>query len=377
MYGIPDPIYQWLILTAAPTLGPARINTLHKKLGSIDAILGQSDQQLAVLGVSKAALSGLRQPEQSKLKQVSDWLNSESNHLVTFDCDEYPSLLKEVNAPPALLFLKGDKNCLWQPQLAIVGSRTPTQGGKDNTLNFGRYLASHGLTLCSGLALGVDGLAHRAALQESATTIAVLGAGIESIYPRQHQGLASEIAQQGALVSEYDLYAPPQRSNFPARNRIISGLSLGTLVIEAGVQSGSLITARLAVEQGRDVFAIPGSIHNPLARGCHRLIKQGAKLVETADDIVRELQPIAEQLAIQIRHKLSEGTNIEESPSRPNIGLDEEYLDLLDKMGFDPTTVDALVENTGLSPQVISSMLLMLELKGMVQAPQSGIYCRV
>ncbi len=207
--------------------------------------------------------------------------------------------MRDIPSPPVALWLAGDPDVLWQPQLAVIGSRNPTAGGRDNARSFAGELARQGLTITSGMASGIDSVAHEAALEAGAITIAVMGTGLDIVYPASGRELAARIREQGALVSEFPPGTPPQRSHFPSRNRIISGLSLGVLVIEAGLRSGTLITARLAANQGRDVFALPGSIHNPLAKGCHRLIRDGARLVESVAEILQELAPLAGRLASQ------------------------------------------------------------------------------
>ena len=296
------------------------------------------------------------------------WLAEPNHHLIALSDPRYPRLLREIPDPPAALYVIGDPDLLSATQLSIVGSRNPTPGGSETAQAFASYLTQSGLTITSGLAMGVDAAAHRGALAAGGKTIAVAGTGLDRVYPARHRELAHEIAAQGALISEFSLGTPALAHNFPRRNRIISGLSLGVLVVEAALQSGSLITARLAAEQGREVFAIPGSIHNPLARGCHALIRQGAKLVETAADILEELGPIA-QITIPARQTDGVG-NI-------TSGLGVEATTLLDCLGFDPTPVDSLIERSGLTPEAVSSMLLVLELQGHVVSAPGGHYNRV
>ena len=225
-----------------------------------------------------------------------DWAEISRNYLVKRDSADFPELLKQIPGPPKSLYVSGDLDALHLPALAIVGSRNPTRGGVQNAYEFAKYLGGAGFCIVSGLAQGIDAAAHRGALDAGVPTVAVLGHGIDRVYPAANRQLAGRIADQGALVSEYPLGSPPRREHFPQRNRLISGLALGTLVVEAARQSGSLISARLAAEQGREVFAIPGSIHNPLSRGCHQLIRQGARLVECAADIVTELAPVVGHL---------------------------------------------------------------------------------
>jgi DNA processing protein len=260
-------------------------------------------------------------------------------------------------------------DCLKDPQVAIVGSRHPTPGGLENTASFTKFLASVGLTITSGLARGIDAVAHETALTNGGISIAVAATGLDRVYPAMHRELAQRIASQGALVSEFPLGTPVKAQHFPQRNRIISGLSLGTLVVEAARRSGSLITARFAAEQGRDVFALPGSIHNPVARGCHKLIRQGATLVENPQDIL-------EQLASQI--ELSDEPALDTAEDKDtSLTLDDDYRLVLDTLGHDPTSIDTLVERSTLTSEAVSSMLLILELKGYVASTAGGLYVRL
>lgn len=304
-----------------------------------------------------------------RLEQDLAYITSQPDlHCLCFDDALYPRLLREIPKPPPLLFIRGNPDCLSLPQIAMVGSRNPTAGGSENAERFARYLAECGFAITSGLALGIDAAAHQGALNAGGTTIAVMGTGIDLIYPARHRSLAQAILDSGgALVSEFPLGVSSQAANFPQRNRIISGLSGGTLVVEAAVQSGSLITASYALQHDREVFAIPGSIHNPLARGCHQLIRQGATLVETAQDIV-------DQLAGLISYKRQEA-----GPGNPARGLFEEPVEalaepletheqaLLDALGFDPLPLDTLAERTGADIGSLSAGLIALEIKGLVQ----------
>jgi DNA processing protein len=298
--------------------------------------------------------------------QKEQWSQDPRHHIVPLDDDRFPQLLAQINNPPLLLYVDGDAEILHLPALAIVGSRNPSKGGESNAYEFAHHLAGVGFTIVSGLAQGIDTAAHRGALAAGGRTIAFLGHGIDRVYPASNKALAEEIAASGALVSEFPLGTHPGREHFPQRNRLISGLSLGTLVVEAARRSGSLITARLAGEQGREVFALPGSIHTPLAKGCHQLIRQGAKLVETSDDIVTELAP----LASQILQNTMESTSKENSTE----SLDDEYVQLRNYIGHDPIGVDELAENSGLTIDQVSSMLLILELHGEIESLSGGRY---
>jgi len=295
-----------------------------------------------------------------------DWLRLPGNHLISPGDDAFPELLRQIPRPPGPLYVKGEPGLLQMPALAIVGSRNPTAGGRRNAYEFARHLGAAGFCIVSGLAEGIDTAAHRGALDAGAATVAFLGHGIDRVYPASNHELAHEIAARGALVSEFPLGTHPDKALFPQRNRLISGMSLGTLVVEAARRSGSLITARLAGEQGREVFALPGSIHNPLARGCHKLIRDGAKLVETAEDIVAELAPLSSHLL---------QTSLESTTSHtvPPTG-DDDYAQLRRFIGHDPISVDELARNSGLTIDKVSSMLLILELKGEVESLSGGRY---
>ena len=298
---------------------------------------------------------------------LAGWLAGSGHTLIRREDEDYPGLLAGIADPPATLYVDGDPAVLHLPCLAIVGSRNPTAGGAQNAFEFARYLGQSGFCIVSGLAAGIDAAAHRGALAAGAPTVAFLGHGIDIVYPAQHRELAAQIARHGALVSEFALGTPPMRELFPQRNRLISGLSLGTVVVEAARQSGSLITARLAGEQGREVFALPGSIHNPMARGCHRLIRDGAKLVESAEDIVIELGALA-------GHVLQFSEESSQSPSVRIAGDDAEYRKLREHLGHDPVSVDALASRSGLTIEQVSSMLLILELDGKVEKLSGGRY---
>lgn len=299
---------------------------------------------------------------------MSDWLEAPDHHLVEADSDDMPELLQQIPGPPTLLYVVGNSDALHLPALAIVGSRNPTSGGMRNAYDFAFHLARCGFCIVSGLAQGIDTAAHKGALDAGAATVAFLGHGIDRVYPAENRDLAHRIAAQGALCSEYPLGSPPRREHFPQRNRLISGLCLGTLVVEAARRSGSLISARLAAEQGREIFAIPGSIHNPLSRGCHQLIKQGAKLVENADDIISELNPLVGHLMQNIDAPAADAL--------PPAEHDAEYETLLSTLSYDPASADQLAEDSGLTIDQVSSMLLILELEGKVQVQAGGRYVR-
>jgi len=288
------------------------------------------------------------------------------SQIIRLGDEAYPELLTRLNDPPEQLHVLGDPDILHLPSLAIVGSRNPTRSGARNAHEFAKFLGNTGFSIVSGLAQGIDAAAHRGALEAGAPTVAFLGTGIDRIYPAVNRDLAHEIAEKGVLVSEFPPGTAPAKWTFPRRNRLISGLSLGTIVIEAARRSGSLITARLAAEQGREVFALPGSIHNPLARGCHQLIRSGAKLVETAEDILAELEPL-------VGHMLQASAEQQET-DQVDINHDEEYASLLNVLSHDPSSIEFLALQSGLTIDQVSSMLLILELEGKVEALSGGRY---
>ena len=368
-HGQDTPLADWLALSLAPGLGPASLHRLLETFGSPAAVMQASAGDLRAHGLAPPTIDALRRPDQAAIDRDLEWREGPANHILTHGSGTYPPLLLQLQDPPPLLYVSGDPGLLDAPQLAMVGSRNPSESGRRTATDFARHLGAAGLVITSGLALGIDAASHRGALDAGAGTIAVTGTGLDRVYPGAHRELAREIAAQGALVSEFPVGTPPLRENFPRRNRLISGLALGTLVVEAAIRSGSLITARLAAEQGREVFAIPGSIHNPLARGCHRLIRQGAKLVETAADVIEELGSLAAAC------RTGEATAAE-PPETVHLPA-AEYRQLLEIMGYDEISMDRLVDSSGLTPAEVSSMLLQLELDGYVAACHGGRYIRL
>lgn len=297
------------------------------------------------------------------------WLSEHNIHLLDTHSEHYPQMLTEIRRAPPLLYVLGDPMVLSLPQIAVIGSRNPTAGGRDNAVQFSRALAAAGVTITSGLALGVDGAAHKGALEANGKTIAVLGTGIDQVYPQRHFNLAKQIVDGGgALITEFPLGVKPLPANFPQRNRIISGLSSGVLVVEAAVKSGSLITARYALQQDREVFAIPGSIHNPLSRGGHALIKEGATLVETAQDVVDELEGYLSMKWKELSPKQNEFSFADVDDS---VELEHEE-DVMKQLGFDPVSFDKLAERTGLETSELMAILLTMELKGLVENTGAG-----
>ncbi|MEM7277025.1 MAG: DNA-processing protein DprA [Pseudomonadota bacterium] len=361
----------WLQVAASycPTTS---LMALLGELGDAPGIVKARNSELAASGLNSEAITRLRKPA-SGVEKLHQWLEGENTHFVPFNDERYPDLLREIRDAPPLLYVRGNVDALKFPLLAIVGTRKPTAGGKDTARQFAAELAKNGLGIISGMALGIDTEAHLGALDAGGLTLAVLGTGIDRVYPAANRDLAHRLANEGTLISEFPLGSEPQKFNFPRRNRIISALSLGTLVVEAAQRSGSLISARLAAEQGRDVFAIPGSIHNPMARGTHQLIREGARLVESTADIFTELAPLTQLLRQnQLQDKADKRSQATGSETDG-----PEYQALLEKMGFDAISISDLSERCGLTAAELSSMLLILELEGVVDALPGGRYARL
>jgi DNA processing protein len=359
----------WLILLHTPGLNLATTHTLLNECGSANTILNTSVSRLEQLGLKKKIISAIQHADTQAVQADIEWAASDDNHhIITYHDNRYPRQLKTITDAPPLLFVRGDPDYLQQPQLAMVGSRTPTAAGKRNAHDFAKHLSDSGITIISGLARGIDGASHQGALQGIAGTVAVLAHGLDIVYPAEHRVLAEDVSHHGAVVSETPIGIAPHRGLFPKRNRIISGLSLGTLVVEAALKSGSLITSKHALEQGREVFAIPGSIHNPLARGCHQLIRQGAKLVETAEDILEEL------IAHLPTKNLTSKVETDETQNEP--ALDPDHQKLLKCLQFEPVAIDELVNCSGFSAAEVASMLLIMELEGSIVS-ENGLYSRI
>ena len=358
----------WLILAIASAVRSVQITRLLQHFGDIDNIVASSQADLIAAGVSKAVANKIANPDKRQLELCDRWLSVKDQRAINWSDAQYPPLLKEISDPPALLFLRGDAAVLTLPQFAIVGSRNATPSGCETARQFAMHLSAGGFCIVSGLAAGIDAAAHRGALDTNNSTVAVFGTGPDQVYPARHADLADAIAVNGTLVSEFPPGTPPRRAQFPKRNRVISGMSVGTLVVEAGLRSGALITAKLAAEQGREVFAMPGSIHNPTARGCHQLIRAGAKLVETAGDIIEELSGMLAEISQSVEQNMLIDTN------RSAQEVDPDYQRLLELMGWDPTNVDILVNRSGLTAEEVSSMLLILELGGRVEPLTGGRY---
>jgi DNA processing protein len=365
----------WLtLLQAAQQVSPLPWLKALKRCGSPENLLSSSRPLLHDSGLSDDAIAKLKAPDPALLERWRAWLAGSHRTLITSGSSGYPPRLAQLPDAPLALWVEGSElELLSSPQLAIVGSRNPTTSGRETAEQFARYLSERGLTITSGLAAGIDGASHRGALPALGSTVAVLGCGIDVVFPRAHAQLAAEIAARGLLVSEYAPGVEPQKLFFPARNRIIAGLSLGTLVVEATRRSGSLITARHAMDYGREVFAIPGSIHNPLARGCHYLIRQGAKLVEEAADVLVEIAPLLSAEGIELPTVASSPTAADSTPL-----VDEpSYRNLLKVMEFSPVAIADLSARAHLTTAEVSSMLLVLELEGLVEALPGGWYSRL
>ncbi|HET7370832.1 MAG TPA: DNA-processing protein DprA [Gammaproteobacteria bacterium] len=354
----------WLTLLRTPT-GRGNLRAALESFGSVEATVAAGGQALKRFRLDEEARDWLANPDATRIDADLAWLDQADCHLLTPSHPDWPPLLAEIPDPPLALFVRGDPKLLSEPQLAMVGSRNPTPAGRETATDFASHLARAGLVITSGLALGIDGASHEGALKAGGATIALCGTGLDRIYPARHGALGRKIAERGALVSEYPLGTGPMKQNFPERNRLVSGLSTGVLVVEAAQRSGSLITARLATEQGREVFAIPGSIHNPLAHGCHRLIRDGAKLVETAADVLEELAPL-----LRLATTDAPAGQAARSPAEPG---EKQVLNYVD---FAPTSIDCVVERSGLTPAAVSAMLLALELKGFIAAAPGGGYMR-
>ena len=368
-----NPDHALLILARAGLPGAALRGLLDAQPEPVAAL--DAARHGAGLGLPAETLLALRRPDPAALANDTRWLALPGHHLLGWHDPDYPALLRRSPSPPGLLFVAGNPGPLWHPQVAIVGSRHPSAGGRERARRFAAAFARAGWAVTSGLAEGIDTAAHEGAMAPG-RTIAVVGTGLDRCYPASNAGLMARIAAAGAVVSEHPPGTPARPSHFPSRNRIIAGLSLGTVVIEAALRSGALISARLASEAGREVFALPGSVDNPTARGCHRLIREGAALVESPGEVVEALEPVARSLAELLRGRL------EATPARParrsargQAPTDGDHNRLWSALGHDPTGMDSLAERTGLTVAALSSMLLLMELEGRVVA-DNGRYAR-
>ncbi|HVY82942.1 MAG TPA: DNA-processing protein DprA [Steroidobacteraceae bacterium] len=358
------------LLARTPSLTADHVRALVAATGSLDGAASVGSHVVAGIELPPAARAFLAAPDHAAIDADLRWIEESGARVIPVTSERYPSLLAAISRAPAVLYVLGDVEVLSSPQLAIVGSRSPTATGRSTAREFAAFFARAGLTITSGLALGIDAASHEGALAAEGLTVAVCGCGLDVIYPRQHAELAARIRERGALVSEFPPRTPPLPGHFPRRNRVISGLSYGTLVVEAAHHSGSLITAQHALEQGREVFAIPGSIHNPLARGCHKLIAAGAKLVEGAADVLSELGNFI------VPQGLASSATAPADSSGAALKLDKEYEILLDALGFEPASIDVLVSRTGFPTESVASMLLILELQGRITPRAGGRYAR-
>ena len=364
-------IRNWLALNHLYNLDGNDALRVNEHFSGFDKFFKASVDDFKQIGLTKKFHEKVTGIDWSMIDAEIAWSEREGNNVITFKDTRYPPLLREIQNPPVLLFIQGDVTALSANQVAMVGSRNPSPTGYDIARDFGRSLAQHGFIVTSGLAMGIDAAGHHGAMHFG-RTVAVLGTGLDNVYPLRNKSLARQIIDRGALVSEFPLQTAAKRINFPRRNRIISGLSLGVLVIEASIYSGSLITARLAGEQGREIFAIPGSIHNPMTKGCHKLIRQGAKLVESVDDIIEELKRVDDDgFATDISKSV-----IENAAESHECSLDSKHRKLLSCVGFETTTVEMLCERTGFRREDVVAMLLFLELNGSIK-PVFGGYARV
>lgn len=378
----------WLRLTTARGLSPAALRALLGAFGTPQAVLCAPFQGLATVAGNTAAQAVLADPAPGYAQQLADaarWRTHPDNAIVTLDDPTYPPALLSMPDPPPLLYAKGQLKLLQAKCVAVVGSRNATPQGLEDATRFARVLSDAGLTIVSGLALGIDGAAHRGALAGRSSTIAVIGTGADVVYPAQHHALAHQIAGAGLILSEWPLGTSDRPAHFPQRNRVIAGLASGVLIVEAALRSGSLITARLANDMGRDVFAIPGSIHAPLSRGCHRLIQDGAKLVETPEDILEELGVMSRPAALHPSQAVADADQACPAPGRPP--KDAPYMPgppndapctrLLDALGHAPATLEMLVARTEMESAALQSMLLQLELAGLLTALPGGRFARI
>jgi len=352
----------WLRLSLIPGLGHQSLRKLLVAFGAPQQIFATPHTALTkVVPATVAAVICKGGATADRVDAVSHWLDDPVNRVVTLADSIYPQALLQTPDPPPLLYVKGRTDLLNHDAMAIVGSRSASPQGIANAESFARALSEAGLTIVSGLALGIDAAAHRGGLAGVAGSIAVVGTGLDIVYPARNRELAHQLAEQGAILSEFPLGTPALGANFPRRNRLICGLARGCLVVEAALQSGSLITARLANEQGKEVFAVPGSIHSPLSKGCHLLIKQGAKLAESAQDIMEELHLPARAPV----------------PANPPLSAEPRIQALLDQLGFDPCDIDGLCARSGLTSDAVSSVLTQLEIEGRVAALPGGLYQRI
>ncbi|HEX7813972.1 DNA-processing protein DprA [Dyella sp.] len=371
-----DDIDAWLVLLRTPGMGAAALRDLLAVCNwDIQATLATVKARVDRL--DGAAAAWLKRPDRERLRADRTWLDMPGHRLLRCDEADFPPLLGHIDRPPAALFVDGDASLLLRPQVAVVGSRAADGVGRALAADFALALADAGFVVTSGMADGIDGAAHRAVLDAGHPTIAVVGTGADRVYPAKHARLARRIAGEGALLSEFPLGTGARSSHFPQRNRILSGLSVGTVVVEADLKSGSLITARLAADQGREVFAVPGSVHNPRARGCNKLIRDGARLVEDAGEVVDVLAPLARAMGLELRERLRLAEPAQGSTGPVSTRFDPLQERLLEALGHVPVSLDELAERTGLEAGQVASGLLLLELDGAIESLAGNRYQRL
>jgi DNA processing protein len=361
-------LVSWLILVHTPGLSPVLVNKLLTQLDSASNIIGADRSELIEAKLKNKSIDYFRKPDWERIDADLEWLKVPGNHFICCKDVRYPTLLRNIPDPPIALYMSGNADVLSTTQIAIIGTRKSTSGGRRIAAEFAAKLGNLGLTVTGGLAIGIDTAAHNGAISSNNPTIAVLGNGLDIKYPKINTELTEKICEYGVIVSEFPIRTMPIPSNFPRRNRIISGLSVGTLVVEAALKSGSLITARLAMEQGREVFAIPGSIYSPVSKGCHALIKDGAKITTNIEDIVEEIGPLA-SVALQSEPRVKNIIDLHER-------LDEQSKLLLDNIGYEAMTIDQLVLETGMVSHTVTVLIVDLELKGMVESLSGGRVAR-
>lgn len=367
-----DELGCWLALARAPASNRTKLKLLER-CPSVTTLFEPDADALAGIQLPPALKRFFRSPDRDAVSRDRRWLESTGAKLLHLGHPDYPPLLSTIDDAPAVLFVRGEVAALAMPQVAVVGSRNPTPPGREHAAAFARCLVELNLSVTSGLAVGIDAAAHAGALAAGGVTVAVTGNGLDRVYPAANSSLAESICAQGALVSEFPPGAPPRAEHFPRRNRVISGLSLGVLVVEATLKSGSLITARLAGDQGRDVFALPGSIDSPLSRGCHRLLRDGAKLTESVADIVSEIAPM-----LLCAHETGDVSNARDEREEDCHGVKSKTArTLLRALGHESASVDTLIDRTGLTAEQVSSILLALEMQGYVSSLPGGLYGRV
>ncbi len=377
---VEDELRFWLALHHAPGVGPATFGKILQQFGGVTSFFDELSCRGRPPWLNYEAAQWLKSPDWAAVDATLEWATHPQQHVITRQHHQYPQLLRETTGAPPLLYIKGDVTCLSDVHMAIVGSRNPTPDGRQQAYSFARSLSQNGVSIVSGLAMGIDTAAHQGALAVQCPTIAVVATGLDRVYPAKNRELAYEIAETGALVSEFPLGTPPMASYFPRRNRIISGLAVGTLVVEAGLKSGSLITARLALEQGREVFALPGSIHNPMVRGCHTLIRQGAKLIENVDHIFEELGPLVRTVVGEEnipQQERKQGLGDKKSATNDSQQLNEKEKRLLSCLGYEQTSTDCLVDRSGFLVEDVNAVLVTLELKGYVTSLPGGFFVKV